>query len=162
MFVNIPGFNNHMVNEYGVILNAKTGNLIQPYKSKQGYLYVKPSENGSTKHLAIHRAVAMCFCKGYADGFVVDHLDGNKENNYYKNLRWCTQKKNIEYGYERRKDTSFRHHSDCELYYCGDYIDTFPSVADAARYAVENYGCKYSMLSKHKKHKNVVLVKCND
>lgn len=162
MFVHIPGFDHHVVNEHGVVINAKTGNIITPYKSKQGYLYVKPCENNRTKHLAIHGAVAMCFCKGYYDGLVVDHKDGNKENNYYKNLVWCTQKKNLESGYKRRCDTAFRNYLSCELFYKGKYIDTFPSVKDAAIYGVENYGCKYTMLYKHHKHKDVVLRKCND
>ena len=162
MFVNIPGFNNHVINEYGVVINTKTGNVIQPYKSKQGYLYVKPCENNTAKHVAIHRAVAMCFCKGYRKGLVVDHIDGNKENNYYKNLRWCTQKKNVNEGYKRRKDTPFRNYIGCDLYYKGKYIDTFPSIKDVAVYGVEVYGCKYSMLYKHLKHKDVVLVRCND
>ena len=162
MFVNIPGFENHSVNECGVILNTKTGNVIKPYKSKQGYLYVKPCENGVIKHLAIHRAVAMCFCDGYAENLVVDHKDGNKENNYYKNLKWCTQKENLDSGYKRRGDTAFRNYTGCELYYKGKHIETFVCISDAADFAVENYGCKKSMLIKHKKHKNVVLVKCND
>lgn len=162
MFVRIPGFENHSVNEYGVVLNTKTGNIIKPYKSKQGYLYVKPCENNHTKHLAIHRAVALCFCDGYAENLVVDHKDGNKENNYYKNLKWCTQKKNLHDGYKRRKDTPFRNYNSCELYYRGKLIDVFPSIRDAAKYACEKYGCKLSMLTKHMHHKNVVLRKCND
>lgn len=162
MYINIPGFENHVINEFGVVLNTKTGNIIQPYRSKQGYLYVKPCENNKTKHLAIHRAVALCFCDGYAQGLVVDHIDGNKENNYYKNLRWCTQRKNINEGYKRRNDTAFRNHKDCKVYYKKRYIDTFPSVKDAAIFAAETYGCKESMLRKHMKHRDVVLVRCND
>lgn len=146
MFVLIPGYENHSVNEHGVVLNTKTENIIQPYKSKQGYF----------------RAVAMCFCDGYAENLVVDHIDGNKENNYYKNLRWCTQKKNLHEGYKRRKDTAFRNYIGCEIYCNGKYIDTLPSIKDAAKFAAKQFGCKESMLRKHMKHKNVVLVKCND
>lgn len=162
MFVNIQGYENHSVNECGVVLNTKTGNVIQPYKSKQGYLYVKPCENNHVSHLAVHRAVAMCFCDGYAENLVVDHVDGNKENNYYKNLRWCTQKKNLHEGYKRRNDTAFRNYIGCEVYCKGKYVDTLPSIKDAAKFAAKEFGCKESMLRKHMKHKNVVLVKCND
>lgn len=162
MFVRIPGFNNHSVNEFGVIMNTKTGNVIQPYKSKQGYLYVKPCENNKSRHLAVHRAVGMCFCKGYTKNLVIDHKDGNKENNYYKNLVWCTQKKNLDNGYKRRGDTPFRNFTICELYYKGKYVDSFWCLKDACNYAVKMYGCKYSMLSKHLKHNDVVLKRCND
>ena len=162
MFVKIPGFKHHSINEYGVVLNTKTGNVIQPYKSKQGYLYVKPSENGKTRHLAVHRAVGMCFCNGYAENLVIDHKDGNKENNFYKNLLWCTQKKNLENGYKRRDDTPVRNFTLCKLFYKGKYVDSFWSLEDACHYAVERYNCKYSMLRKHLKHNHVVLKRCND
>lgn len=162
MFRDIPGFSNHAVDEYGTILNTKTGNVIAPYRSTQGYLYVKPCENNKTRHLAVHRAVALCFCNGYKKGYVVDHKDGNKENNYYKNLRWCTQKKNVSEGYKRRDDTPFRNYVFCKMYYRGKYVKDFWSITDAAKYAKEKYGCKESMVRKHLKNKGVVLVKCND
>lgn len=53
-------------------------------------------------------------------------------------------------------------HKDCKVYYKKRYIDTFPSVKDAAMFAAETYGCKESMLRKHMKHRDVVLVRCND
>lgn len=162
MFIQIPDFKNHSVNEYGVILNTKTGNIIRPYESKQGYLYVKPCEENKTRHLAIHRAVAICFCDGYGKNKVVDHIDGNKKNNYYKNLRWCSQKENVNSGYKRRNDTAFRNYTGCELYYKGVLIDVFPSIKDASIYGEKQYGCKQTMLRKHMKHKNVILKKCND
>lgn len=163
MFVLIPGYSHHAVNEMGVIKNLSTGNILKPYKARNGYLYVKPIEFGRKKgHLAVHRAVGMCFCEGYAENLVIDHKDGNKENNYYKNLKWCTQKENLRSGYERRGDTAFRNFKLCDLYYKGKFVKSFWSVTDASKYAVEHYGCKYSMLMKHLKHRDVVLRRCND
>lgn len=159
MFKVIPNFTNICINECGDVYNQKTGKRLTPYKSKQGYLYIKCSDEGVLKRVAIHRAVAMSFCKGYDEELVVDHIDGNKENNYYKNLRWVTQKDNINKGYERRKDTPFRNYNVVGLYYKGEFVNSFWSVTDGSRYASKKYGCSYSMLVKHYKNKDVELRK---
>ena len=162
MFFEIPNICNILVNQYGVVLNGKTGNILKPYSDKQGYMYVKVHYKGGYKHVAIHRAVAMVFCAGYFDGAVVDHIDGNKQNNYYKNLRWCTQKENLEYGYERRNDDAVRNCESCYLYYEENKIGKFRSVREAVRFAEKEYESSYSMLCKHHNHKRVKIRKCND
>ena len=155
-------FDHHSVDEYGNVLNEKTGNILKPYVGSGGYLYVKPCENSKTTHLSIHRAVAMCFCEGYEPSLVVDHIDGNKENNYYKNLRWCKQIDNLKFGYERRGDTPLRNFIPYKLYVNDKMIDEFYCLKDAVDYAVKHYNVKASMLSKHKFYKNVRVEKCND
>lgn len=162
MFRKLPMYDHHFVDENGNVLNDKTGTILKPYVGNGGYLYVKPCEYNKTKHLSIHRAVAICFCDGYKKGYVVDHIDGNKENNNYKNLRWCTQKFNVLDGYERRCDTPLRNYKPYSLYVNDKFIDTFVCKSDAVKYAVENYNVKGSMLSKHNKYKNVRVEKCND
>lgn len=158
MFKLIPNFNNICVNEYGEILNCKTNHILKPTKAKNGYLYIKVSDDGEVKRIALHRAVGMLFCKGYKEELVVDHIDGDKTNNYFKNLRWVTQKQNINYGYERRGDTAFRNFKVVDLFYKEKYVSSFWSKKEATDYAVKNYGCKFSMLMKHNKHKECKLV----
>lgn len=162
MFKKLEMFDHHSVDEYGNVLNEKTGNILKPYVGSGGYLYVKPYENSKTTHLSIHRAVAMCFCEGYEPSLVVDHIDGNKENNYYKNLRWCKQIDNLKFGYERRGDTPLRNFIPYKLYVNDKMIDEFYCLKDAVDYAVKHYNVKASMLSKHKFYKNVRVEKCND
>lgn len=49
--------------------------------------------------VGIHVIVAMAFHPDtYAEGLVVDHLDGNKKNNHADNLQWVTQKVNMTRG----------------------------------------------------------------
>lgn len=101
MFRKLPMYDHHFVDENGNVLNDKTGTILKPYVGNGGYLYVKPCEYNKTKHLSIHRAVAICFCDGYKKGYVVDHIDAVKyavenynvkgsmlsKHNKYKNVR---------------------------------------------------------------------------
>ena len=42
-------FDHHSIDEYGNVLNEKTGNILKPYVGSGGYLYVKPCENNITE-----------------------------------------------------------------------------------------------------------------
>ena len=50
--------------------------------------------DGKRKGFSVHTLVARAFCDGYKKGLIVNHIDGNKLNNYYKNLEWVTYKEN--------------------------------------------------------------------
>ncbi|SCC11074.1 NUMOD4 motif-containing HNH endonuclease [Rhodococcus qingshengii] len=61
----------------------------------RGYLGVGLSRDGESKPFSVHRLVAAAFCERVADGDVVRHLDGNKENNRAENLAWGTDSENM-------------------------------------------------------------------
>lgn len=78
---------------------TKEGKLLKPngdyYKTfinNSGYECIK--YHG--KHYLIHRLVAEKYCEGYAPHLDVNHKDGNRLNNNYTNLEWCTRKENIQ------------------------------------------------------------------
>ena len=52
------------------------------------------SKKGKHKLHSIHRLVAEAFCKNPDSKHQVDHIDNNKMNNHYKNLRWTTCSEN--------------------------------------------------------------------
>ena len=67
--------------------------------------FLKPTLSGgyetvslSGKTFTVHSLVAKHFVKGYQEGFVVNHIDYNKTNNFYKNLEWITQEDNIKHN----------------------------------------------------------------
>lgn len=78
---------------------SSEGRIISPYGNelkgvlhKDGYRFVY----FLGRVTAMHRIIAECFCDGFDDpNLVVDHIDGNKQNNKAKNLEWVTQRENI-------------------------------------------------------------------
>lgn len=80
----------YLINEYGMVvsLQKKTPKIRKPEIDKDGYLKVTLRIKRKSKKFFVHRLVAYMFCKGYSKHKVVNHKDGKKNNNYYKNLEW--------------------------------------------------------------------------
>lgn len=60
---------------------------------KNGYLAVV-LRNGHSKTFLVHRLVANAFIPNPENKPQIDHIDGNKQNNYVDNLRWVTAAEN--------------------------------------------------------------------
>ena len=60
------------------------------FKNNRGYMTVVFNK----KTCMIHRLVAQYFCTNPHSKPVVNHIDGNKLNNTYSNLEWCTVAEN--------------------------------------------------------------------
>lgn len=78
--------------------------ILKPYINDSGY-YVVGLHMGNNKYkqMKVHIAVAECFVVKNNEpsiGLVVNHIDSNKLNNYYKNLELVTQKRNVEHSVE--------------------------------------------------------------
>ena len=86
------------VNCFGRVLRVreKDGELymlyITPSRTKDGYLQVG-AEGGKAVH--VHTLVARAFIGPKPEGKEVDHIDKDRANNYYKNLRYVTRKENM-------------------------------------------------------------------
>ena len=94
--------NNYMINEYGQIKNLKTGKLLKASISKKGYMRIKlKTESGERKMFYVHRLVCYTFNLFHNSKFdQVNHIDGNKKNNYIKNLEWCNCSQNINHAFK--------------------------------------------------------------
>jgi hypothetical protein len=56
-------------------------------------------KEGQPKTHQVHRLVAMAFLKPAHKGQIqVNHIDGNKLNNYIDNLEWCTPSENVQHA----------------------------------------------------------------
>lgn len=104
----IDGYLNYEVSTHGRVRNNKTGIILkQNIRSKNsGYLCVSLSQCGKVLSFNIHRLVCQEFNDNPNKYNVVDHIDRNKLNNHYENLRWVNQELNTKNSSKSKKNTS--------------------------------------------------------
>lgn len=103
----------YYVSEYGDVVSFKHGKVKslkvhetkpkkgkKTRKKKQGYLYVKLWIHGKTRAAFLHRLVAQAYISNPENKPEVNHKDGDKHNNYVKNLEWVTSKENKKHARE--------------------------------------------------------------
>ena len=80
----------YKVSEYGDIINIITNHKLKTNKNNQGYKVLSlQCEDNTGLTVSVHRIVAYTFLGNpNKNKNVVNHLDGNKENNHYSNLEW--------------------------------------------------------------------------
>jgi hypothetical protein len=93
-WASIDGYRNYQVSWWGRIRNAKTGRILKSNVSSNTYLTLKLSRLGIAKSFSVHVLVAREWVKNPDNKRCVDHIDGNKKNNHYENLRWATHSEN--------------------------------------------------------------------
>ena len=97
-FREIKEYPNYEVSNLGTLKNKTTQKLIQGHITKLGYrefiLRVKINDVIISKHLKFHRLVAEAFIENPDNKPFVDHIDNDKLNNNFNNLRWCTCQEN--------------------------------------------------------------------
>ena len=80
----------YLISKTGKVLNSKTGRILKPIKTQDGYLKVNLSHNNKTYNKKIHILVAKAFITNSIVTYnMINHIDGDKCNNNYKNLEWC-------------------------------------------------------------------------
>lgn len=88
--------NNWYISNYGIIMKITSLGILFTLGSKiaSGYFVVN-SDLGSER---VHRLVIRAFLRNFKpipDNYVIDHIDGNKENNNLQNLRMVLQEENM-------------------------------------------------------------------
>lgn len=90
---------NYRIYNDGTVRNSKD-EIKTPYKNKHGYMTVNLYNNGKSSSKRIHRLVAEAFIPNPYNKPEVNHLDGNKTNNYVGNLEWSTKSENMQHAYK--------------------------------------------------------------
>ena len=89
---------------YEISDNGRVKSILRSIIMKQNkvatYFAVGLTNKNGYKTFRTHRLVAEYFVKGKSNiNNVVNHIDGNKENNKFDNLEWTTSGKNQEHAY---------------------------------------------------------------
>lgn len=87
----IEGYSKYKISEDGKVWSTITNKLMgQPLTGIPQYRYVNMTgDDGKRKLVRVHRLVAEAYVGGRSEEFnVVDHIDRNKLNNHFSNLRW--------------------------------------------------------------------------
>lgn len=71
--------------------------MLNPFKN-HGYMQVKLYKNKKSKSFRVHRLVAEQFILNTYKKPEVNHIDGNKRNNFVDNLEWVTRKENEQHA----------------------------------------------------------------
>lgn len=90
----IRGYENYKVSTRGRVQNTKTGKILAPFTTKNGYQVVSPCRGGKSHNLYVHRLVADAFMPTENTDLQVNHKNGIKSDNRLENLEWCTASEN--------------------------------------------------------------------
>ncbi|GCD11697.1 NUMOD4 motif-containing HNH endonuclease [Clostridium tagluense] len=96
---NIRSLDRMTVNSLGVHRKEK-GVLKKLRLGKQGYLYTSLWNHQKTKTVKPHRLVALYFIDLIEGKDIVNHKDGDKQNNHVDNLEWVTTLENARHAHE--------------------------------------------------------------
>jgi len=96
----------------GYIISLDSRKVMSNLKKTKGYrqtAVTKYADDGSgrlVKNLATHRLVCMAYHPNPFNLPQVNHIDGDKTNNHYTNLEWCSNKENNEHAWKTGLITS--------------------------------------------------------
>ena len=84
----IKDFPNYMVNKFGQVYTMRSDKILQPLKSIEGYVCYALTKDKKRYNVNVHKLVAEAFIPNPENKTSVLHIDGDKTNNVWTNLKW--------------------------------------------------------------------------
>ena len=132
-FVKIEGFENYEVSNLGKVRNIKSGIMLKPWFTKDGYLRHCLYKHNKRKNLLLHRIIATAFIDNPEGKPCVNHIDENKLNNDLSNLEWCTAKENMIHGTRTKRAAEKLSQKVIQLDLNGNVLNEFESMVQAGQ-----------------------------
>ncbi len=129
----IPGYDAYSVSGAGVIRSDVRDIILQQYLFN-GYYIVDTFRGARTKTLPVHRAVALAWVDNPDPSrfTIVNHKDGDPENNWWENLEWTDYSGNNQHAVDNGLRSDNLH---CKVRdFQTKEIVVFASVAQAAEF----------------------------
>lgn len=99
-----------------------------------GYLHVNLCKNGVHKTGYTHRLVAQAFISNPERKPVVDHINTIRTDNRLENLRWVTQRENVNHPITHKRNADAQHYKAvCQYSLSGILITEFKGIRIASR-----------------------------
>ena len=124
----------------GKIWNNKRGFLEEMITfTNFGYRIIHLWKNGVSKNYRVGRLVATIFIPNPNNKPVVNHIDGNKQNDHVSNLEWCTGSENAKHAFDNNlahNDSGINDsQSNPVAMYSNDgiFIEAYGSMREASR-----------------------------
>ena len=146
---------------YYVDTEGNVYRMLQPHwkkDTKRTYKQIALSEKGNVKSHLIHHLVAETFIPNPNNYNSIHHINGDRLDNRVENLEWIDESDHRALHVINGED---RVHNfiECELYVDDEFINSFKSIAEASRFATNNFGARYYQLVRNKTWKNIKIVK---
>ena len=102
----IDGYDNYEISSFGRVRNNETCRILKGSNNGNGYNKITLCKEKKEKKVYVHRLVAFAFCEKKDEYDIVDHIDQNKINNHFTNLRWVNKSLNGKNIKTRNTNTS--------------------------------------------------------
>lgn len=119
------------ISNHGRFFSKRSGKVLKLNRTgscEQGYLAFVTKvggRKGRSLMFKAHQEVAKAFLEEPSEGLVrwaknthygvvlINHIDGDKHNNSYTNLEWCTNSENLKHYHENLKETPTKPRNGC-------------------------------------------------
>lgn len=101
LFKICPSYPNYEVNKSGSVRRISSGKIMtQRLHGISKYFAIRTCHNNVPKNTYVHKMVADAWVPNddLTNKTQVNHIDGDKHNNFYSNLEWCTPSQNQQHA----------------------------------------------------------------
>ncbi len=116
----------YCITKDGDLYSLRVNSFMNGWKDLSGYRkYSISFDDGSHKEMMAHRLVALAYIENDEPDtkLFVNHIDGDKSNNFVDNLEWCTPSENNYHAYETDLSVGKKPHKEGVECLKGSYVE---------------------------------------